>query len=121
VSCDRKAEELIQHLGMKMQLIHEVCIRVKGLTNFTVLITNNLNAYTIPYKFQQRFTLLIINDLNLYISGRRNRELLFYFNSAAICPPSEAPDGAGLVSSSGLIFSVMMFSHCANSSLRCFK
>jgi hypothetical protein len=31
------------------------------------LIINNLNAYTIPYKFWQRFTLLIINDLNLYI------------------------------------------------------
>jgi hypothetical protein len=26
-------------------------IRVKGLTNFTVLIFNNLNAYTTPYIF----------------------------------------------------------------------
>ncbi len=43
-------------------------IRVKRLTSFTVLITNNLNAYKTPYKFLKVFTLLVINDLNLYIN-----------------------------------------------------
>ena len=43
-------------------------IRVKVLTNFTVLIINNLNAYTIPYIFRKVFTSLIFKNLNLYIN-----------------------------------------------------
>jgi len=49
-----------------------VTIRRKALTLLTMLITNNLNPYTTPYKFFEVFTSLVFNDLSVYKSWQRN-------------------------------------------------